>query len=466
MRSSLLAGCLLAMSCEIVAACVANESDDASVPSDAATDSTVNDAATEASSTDGSTTGPINGTLLSIDGVPLTSTVEINGVVATADVNGHFTLPDPGPVYTATLSFKQESFSVRSFVVFQGLTRRDPTLEMPVELATSSATVSGFVANSGAGLADGRLAFAPKAVIGVNASVGTVIRDGGAFGPTDIAFPGAAQTGQLIFFQHTYDDAGAVNGYPAVAINQNVGLSATGSFNEFFDASAPSGVGSISGAVNAPAAGGWVVSETSLQAIFAKSTPINLESKPVSVFSFLAPNINGVALMVNSTASDTAGEISTAWKTNLSVETSGVALTLPTAPVVASPAPNSSVSLATATFAYHNVTGVAFATLQCESAAAGADGGPAGTNYIVHVVTTAPSIVAPQDPALSLSLPPSASPCSFRVAAMSAYASVDDAAGPRGYADSFASRNGSSAVIYAIIDGSYAVSSPLALTAQ
>jgi hypothetical protein len=346
-------------------------------------------------------------------------------------------------------------------MVYQGLTRRDPTLVMPVRYTTSTATVDGTVFGTLVpNLTLGKLAFAPKSVIGFNTPFSTTVYADGGLSPTIVTFPNTSQSGQLIFYQRTVDDAGNVNGYPSVAMNNNVGLAASATVAEVFDASAPTGAGTLAGAVQTPTSGGWVVGLTRIFAIFNGTTPVELDSVTgPSVFDFYAPNISGVSLMVDSAATSATGATSTAWKTGLTVNSTGIALDLPNVPVVASPAPSAIVPLSTGAFTFTGVTGVAFASLECEGVDAGADAGNGGADYYVHIVTTATSVTASQDALLSIGLPPSGSPCSFTAGSMSGFTSVDAASGPGGYANSYASD-------FAVVDGSYSVSAPLSVTAQ
>ncbi len=442
-----------------VAACVGDNGPE----TDGGPDSTTNDSAPGDSSGDSSTTGAVTITVQFLDGTHAQNVnVDIGGKVMTTDVNGQATFPDPGPTYTAISTYTEGTNTiVHVYTFFVGLTRRDPTLMFPVRLASKTATINGAV--NGAEVTGSsvvaRFVFAPTAFVGANGITTTTVDGGGGYAPTNVPFPGSNQKGTLYFYERTTDDAGNANGYPAVAMNTNVALAANSTTTQNFDATAPT-TGTVSGAVTVPTTGGWTVSTTQIYGMFG-TTPDVLETQGVgpSAFSFVAPNITGVPLLVASNATNTAGATSSVWQANVSVNTSGVALAIPDAPTVASPAQQATVPLATTQFAYNGVTGVAEASIQCFDVGSAVDASEDQTNYFVHILTTASNVVAPVAPEMSVTLPASGSACSFTVGALDGFSSLDALAGPTGYASSFGAD-------WAKASGSFAVSAPVVVTAQ
>ncbi len=405
-------------------------------------------------------TGPINGTILAIDGTPLGLKVEANGQVTTADATtGAFTLPDPGPTYTITFLYNETNVPQPLAFVYQGMTRRDPLLMMPLRVFPYPMTISGTVPNALPTIPNAltaRLVFAPKKVVGDNTIYTTIVTDGGAFSTTTMDFPGKSQTGTLYFYERDTDDAGNASGYPLVASLSGVGFANGNTAVETFDASSTPSTGNVGWSVTTPSAGSWTVGKTSLRAIFGGTTPVQLDQVVgTSAFTFLAPNIGQLVIDTNATSSTNA--TSTAWNTGITVNSSGISLTLPNPPVVASPAAGTTVPLASTPFIYNSVPGVALVSLQCYDA--GGDGGPSSINYAVRVITTATSVTAPVDAALSVAAAPSGSSCTFTVGGLALYTTVDGAADPGGYANAFSAE-------YATVNGSFAVSAPQTVTAQ
>lgn len=351
---------------------------------------------------------------------PVVITSGSNSFSTTTNASGAFSVSGVTPPYDATVVAGNQA------LVYQGLTRPDPTLVFVdfVPGAPRTATLSGTV-SGGAGFPQPanhltRTAFAsPEALDTATANTTT-----GAYNMGTVSWYGpATTTGNIRALQWQFDPANNLpTDYKGYGEKLGVALSDGGTFASQNVSMSGVGEASISGSVALPA--GYTLGSKRMAVGFADRSLIQLLSDPSASnsFTYNTPSLTGATIQMQVAAQNAAGTSVITTKPGLAVSATGVSLPLPAGSDLSLPPSGATGVNHSTTFSYTPFSGGVHLVVF---------NGP-GTNPDYVVVTAAASTRIPNLSSVGLGLPASTT-YSWRVIGLAPLATVDAAAGPGGW---------------------------------
>lgn len=352
----------------------------------------------------------------------------------TTNASGAFSVSGVTPPYDATVVAGNQA------LVYQGLTRPDPTLVF-VDLvpgAPRAATLSGTV-SGGAGFPEPanhrtRTVFAsPEALITATANTTT-----GAYNMGTVSWYGSATTtGNIRALQWQFDANNLPTDYKGYGEKLGVALSDGGTFAGQNVSMSGVSEASISGSVALPA--GYTLVSKRMAVGFADRSLIQLLFDPSASnsFTYNTPSLTGATIQMQVTAQNAAGTSVITTKPGLAVSATGVSLPLPAGSDLSLPPSGATGVNHSTTFSYTPFSGGVHLVVF---------NGP-GTNPDYVVVTAAASTRIPNLSSVGLGLPASTT-YSWQVIGLAPLATVDAAAGPGGWV----------AIISGAVEGSRSIS--------
>ncbi len=363
----------------------------------------------------------VQGRVIDFSGPIANANVLLDGKVTSTATDGTFTVADVHAPYDVTLSFAGDS----EVWVYEGLTRADPTVQVLWFPAGHQATVAGTI---------GTAPFQSNET-GAMFPGGSELAFGGAGGSTGSSTigPGTVQWSTtdplhttLYGIRAIVDGSGnptSYTGYGSTDVTLHDGDALTG---VTIPASSVS-TGALSGSLTAPS--GYTLADGRAVIRFGPASAgallgLQLASvNPSGSFSnTMVPIATGISHGLAATATDGAGDSTTAWDA-VTAPNPSASLILPNVAMPTAPASGATNVAPGATFSWTALTGsVYLLTLD-----------PAGPGTQLHIVTTDTSTTLPDLTAINRALPNSAG-YSFWVQAVGPYASMDAVAGPAGMA--------------------------------
>ncbi|MEW6509696.1 MAG: carboxypeptidase-like regulatory domain-containing protein [Bacteroidota bacterium] len=355
---------------------------------------------------------PVAGVPVLIKGIPSTNT----------DANGNFTFTNVSAPYDVTVI----DGTGKTAFMYKGVTRTDPTLSfLGMSPGTPrNANITGKVFGG---------AFSPTqpadhttqvAFISPEAMNNTTTAADGTFGPMGINWASATTTtGALYALQFQRDGAGlpVASGFKGYGVRNNVVLTDANPLINQFDTLQAIGTGQMTGTVSV-ASGYTVYTKVIFARVSANGTlRVFSDNTPTTNFSYYTPNITGVALILGAGAQKT-GNQSVIFKTGLSANATGLAVSVPAAPEQSLPIAGATGVDTTVAFSWTAYTGgVHLVYFQA-----------GGTNPKFYILTSGTSATIPNLQPFGLGLPPSTT-YTWQIYGFAPYASVDAAAAPGGF---------------------------------
>lgn len=353
----------------------------------------------------------------SVAGVP----VIIKGKApVTTDANGGFTVANVSKPYEARVIFSTD----QSVLVYQGLTRSDPTLiYLDVTSAGKSATISGFVPPAAGKIT--RVFFTSGTMSwSTNADQGTGVYT------LNIYWKGSANSvsGKLQVLRWTQNVGGLPNQYDAYGFEDNLTVSAGGTFpdNNFTAANLTDPPEqNISGSIVRPSSS-YDLYNKSLYLFFGNAEIYLGEEWGAGLsdnFSYVVPSITGATFGINASASLSAtptDRYTYYAKRGIMGGSSGITINLASSPQLNIPAHNGSGIDTTTQFLWTKGNGGGICLLYVSPNMWGT-----GPTFWIFTATNSASIpnLAPQGMGL-----PSNTSYMWRVAQVFPVSSIDDAA--------------------------------------
>jgi hypothetical protein len=257
------------------------------------------------------------------------------------DEDGRFTVTDVETPYDVELFSPPAGDLAYAIVVYQGLTRSDPTLTVWVLrgeclYSPCGAQIDGTL-SGGTGFPQpddhvARVAFGAQDLLAhVDAS------QDGTFGWDEAWYGRASIPGELHALQWQADAEGYPIAFTGYGARPGVVLSDGASLADQDIALGPVGTGEVSGSATLPAGHSLDLRTVGLRVGEHGYVPIVLESAPEPDFAYAVPEVAGARIAVRAEASSAAGDLAFASR-SLVPGTSGVSLVLPTAPTLLQPA--------------------------------------------------------------------------------------------------------------------------------
>ena len=378
----------------------------------------------------------VTGKVIDVFGQPQTGlAVKIGTSTTNTDTNGNFTISNVTPPYDAIVI---HTFSTAGYV-FEGLIRNDPTLQLfaiPFTAEVSATIETGSLSGSAVGFPNPAN---HRAYVGFGSDEGFsnpstfLPGEGPAFGPITVNWAGSpTTTGALHALQLEVDASSLPIDYTGYGMTP-LSLSNGGTFNSpATDIALSNGVSdsNLTGTANLPT--GYTMKLISLYADFGtnQSLPLLFDNLPNTTFTYTTPNLPSANITTVVQANDPSGlGFSGAFITGSAPNESAISLSIPQIPELILPVDNATDVDTTTPFSWqpfpNGIHVVAF----------GIGGGIGGTTYIV--ITAASETTIPDLSAEGLPLPVPMVAGVWNAVGIAPFSTVDEAAGPSGYAQDF-----------------------------
>lgn len=352
--------------------------------------------------------------------------ISINGDTTTTNPSGAFTVNNVAATYDVALVASYGSTSAGW--IFQGLTRRDPTLQ--IEQGFDYHNADTYATSTGVTF--------PL----TNQAIGY------GFGSPEGNFMGTiTESPDNLYYVYYYGPATSAGGSHALrwtvdpvtlfpVLYKGYGYASVTmvqsptpvNFTLALGDNANVSTGTLSGSVATSA----TTRENHVYARFADHAAIEVitDTAPAGNFSYKVPAIANANMSLTVAAVDGSlgyFPIAIAHKDGLAGGQSGVSLTIPAGQSLSTPIDSATGVNASTTFRWSGSAGVSTFTIYID---------PFNTSNSMHVVTTAKTASLPAFTDASYTVP-AATSCEWFVETHGTYATVDDAAGPTGYIDTF-----------------------------
>jgi hypothetical protein len=359
----------------------------------------------------------VSGVIVDLFGNPAPGiTVSVAEQSTVSDANGRFSLPNVSPPYGLT------AVSVRAneAVVYEGLTRSDPTIQWRQSLS-SFGRRGQILGTIDAGVPIDALtrtrivfrapeALAPPAFFPTTTTYGLSVMWNGA----------QTITGSVHALQVTTDVLGGLpTAFPGYGVRTDVPIF-DGSNTPGVDLPlSPPSVGSIGGAFSLPAGYSFLGRSHSLGFADGASIPVGGDNGQELVFSYTLPSNIDATAIIDAQATGPGGVIVNRRETGIAVGTTGLVIALPQGAPIIGPTDGTTSVDGQTEFSWNAFPGGVF-TVDFF----GNQGAPS-----FHVVTRATRTTIPQIPSLPLPVVPTQ--YTWRLFAAAPFASMDEAAGPQ-----------------------------------
>jgi Carboxypeptidase regulatory-like domain len=336
---------------------------------------------------------------------------------AVSDANGAFSVAGVPTPYTATVLDSGGKYAVQ----YQGLTRADPSLFDPIVVSPPySATVAGQLDGAAIPVPTGDRAtvefVSPQTGL-ANSSIAVPVS--GNFSGT-VIWAGPTTTTGTLYALELHAVGGLPVDYPGYGTRSGVLLENMGTLSGQDVALSSVTTGTVSGTVTTPA--GYAVTgkamffQPAANAVFG----IVEDSSTSTSFSYTTPSISDATFTLVVTAQGTSGGSALVKKAGLAANESGVALTIPPAPMLSLPVNAATGVTVTTPFSWTSFTGVYLVIFSTG----------AGPSYAVFSAAT--TVTIPDLSSEGFPLPASA-PFTWEVYGFGPTTSVDSLAVPGGF---------------------------------